>query len=185
MRVRHQGLHPWATWISFATDEIVFDDSDGEQFRLLRPYHGEVVSGATYEIDGTPESGAGVTFRIEYSDDFGATWNALASGVSSLPWEWDTTVYDDGEEYAIRVRAETAGAQTVWDVRQVVIDNNGVLTITGFNAATRDPDEDLSVDWTEGWNTVGHDWAGYGGGISDTGSRLLDSGLSILAFDQG
>lgn len=46
-----------------------------------------------------------LTFDLFISDNNGSDWSGLASGISGLAFEWNTTLHDDGDSYMIRVVA--------------------------------------------------------------------------------
>jgi parallel beta-helix repeat protein len=74
---------------------------------ILNPEAGDVVSGVvtvewTESVDSLDHN---VSYFISISDDGGETWLSLAENISSSTYEWNTTAWEDGSNYVIRVTA--------------------------------------------------------------------------------
>ncbi|MFX1336681.1 MAG: NosD domain-containing protein [Promethearchaeota archaeon] len=55
-----------------------------------------------------------VFYTISYSANNGSSWVTLVSGLTTLPYLWDTTTVDDGDQYLIRINVTcTCGATDV------------------------------------------------------------------------
>jgi hypothetical protein len=79
------------------------------------PNGGEVYSGiirvnwTAVDFDSDP-----LTFDVYFSDNNGTDWTPLATGLSILQYDWNTTMHDDGIGYMIRVEASD-GIQSTLD----------------------------------------------------------------------
>ena len=60
----------------------------------------EIITWDSSDADGDP-----LTFEVLYSDNNGADWTSLATSITVNQFEWNTTAFDDGTEYLIRVIA--------------------------------------------------------------------------------
>jgi hypothetical protein len=68
------------------------------------PNGGEVLSGmVTINWTAADPDCDPITIDVFYSDNNGTAWSPLATGLSVLEYEWNTTLYDDGIGYMIRV----------------------------------------------------------------------------------
>lgn len=77
------------------------------------PNGGEVLNGTqTITWNAADLDGDSLSFDLWYSDNNGTDWNVLTTGVTSHSYAWNTTVYDDGTGYMIRVRAFDGQLQT-------------------------------------------------------------------------
>ncbi|MFW9841363.1 MAG: hypothetical protein ACFFES_10750 [Candidatus Thorarchaeota archaeon] len=71
---------------------------------VVFPNGGEVLDGiqivewTAVDFDSDP-----LTFDVYYSDNNGSDWSLLASGLTVLQYEWNTTQHDDGDTYMILV----------------------------------------------------------------------------------
>jgi hypothetical protein len=71
---------------------------------VTNPNGGEILSGmktvnwTAVDFDSNP-----LTFDVYFSDNNGTDWTPLATGLSVLEYEWNTTLHDDGIGYMIRV----------------------------------------------------------------------------------
>ncbi len=83
--------------------------------------------------DATDGNSDSMTFSVHYSPNGGGSWTALAMGLSSASYLWHTSLFDDGDDYLIRVSAsdgELIGLDTSDAV--FIVDNHGP-TISGIN----------------------------------------------------
>lgn len=68
------------------------------------PNGGEVLSGmVTINWTAADPDCDTITIDVFYSDNNGTAWTPLATGLSVLEYEWNTTLHDDGIGYMIRV----------------------------------------------------------------------------------
>jgi hypothetical protein len=73
---------------------------------VVFPNGGEQLNG-THMVMWTAvdPNGDEMIFDVFVSDNNGSDWSSLASGISGLAFEWNTTLHDDGISYMIRVEA--------------------------------------------------------------------------------
>jgi len=91
------------------------------------PNGGEVLNGTeiiTWEASDT--EGDPLVFEVLYSDNGGADWSPLATGLTVQEFEWNTTAHDDGTDYMIRVFVSD-GEFSVFD------DSNGPFELDNFD----------------------------------------------------
>ena len=82
---------------------------------VITPNGGEVVNGTiTIDWDAVDYDGDDMTFDVLYSDNNGSDWTLIADDILVQEFDWDTTEYDDGNSYMIRVIV-TAGVHTAQD----------------------------------------------------------------------
>lgn len=68
------------------------------------PIGGEVLSGmVTVNWTASDPDCDPITIDVFYSDNNGTAWTPLATGLTVLEYEWNTTLHDDGIGYMIRV----------------------------------------------------------------------------------
>ncbi|MHA1613672.1 MAG: hypothetical protein ACTSYJ_02440, partial [Candidatus Thorarchaeota archaeon] len=71
---------------------------------VIFPNGGEVLNGTELVTwDANDFDDDSLTFDVLYSNNSGSDWNSLATGLTVLEYEWNTTLHDDGSEYLIRV----------------------------------------------------------------------------------
>lgn len=103
------------------------------EVQVVSPNGGETLTGdhlITWSaVDGNGDS---MTFDVHYSINGGGSWSALSTGLTSPSILWDTTAYDDGADYLIRVTV-TDGELTNQDTSDAVftVDNKGPTTSPG------------------------------------------------------
>jgi len=92
---------------------------------VTSPNGGEIFTGTTtVSWIAEDEDGDSLSFTVLYSPDGGATWNALATGLTASSYAWDVSGLPPGNEYRVRVMA-TDGFNTGEDA------SDGPLTIIG------------------------------------------------------
>ncbi|MFQ6125593.1 MAG: right-handed parallel beta-helix repeat-containing protein [Candidatus Heimdallarchaeota archaeon] len=71
-----------------------------------------------------------ITYTVLYSPDAGQTWISLASDLSTLEYEWDTTTVADGSVYWLQIVATCSNGLTAKDVsaRSFTIQNPKTTT---------------------------------------------------------
>lgn len=73
---------------------------------------------------GTDPDGDALTYDIDYSANNGASWTAVATGVSGTSYTWNTTALANGSSYLVRVRSkDPSGATSAYD------QSNAVFTV--------------------------------------------------------
>jgi hypothetical protein len=111
------------------------------------PRDGDEVSGHfPFMIYTTSASGDMGIVSASFSDDLGATWQALERTNESGVWTrtWDTTVLADGSR-EIRIRAEDSTGLTATVVIQVVVDNTGAGSRERPTVVIQSPDPGVLV----------------------------------------
>jgi hypothetical protein len=101
---------------------------------VVFPNGGEVLNG-TRAITWTavdPNIHDEMTYDVFISDNNGTDWTNLALGLSGLSYNWNTTLYDDGATYLVRVVASD-GVLTGHD------ESDGVFELDNVAAAPFDP----------------------------------------------
>ncbi len=89
------------------------------------PNGGEILTGTTtVSWSAADADGDSLSFTVLYSPDGGATWNALATGLTSSPYAWDVSSLPPGNQYLVKVMA-TDGFNTDEDM------SDGPLTVIG------------------------------------------------------
>ena len=94
------------------------------------PNGGEILNGTqtitwtAVDYDSDP-----LVFSLSYSEDGGSHWNSLVSGLTSTSYDWNTSLYEDGEEYLIRVTASD-GVLTGSDQSNAVFELDNIADIT-------------------------------------------------------
>jgi len=93
--------------------------------RVESPNGGEILTGTTtVSWSAEDEDGDRLSFTVLYSPDGGATWNALATGLTASSYVWDVSGLPPGNQYRVRVMA-TDGFNTGEDV------SDGPLAVIG------------------------------------------------------
>lgn len=92
---------------------------------VTAPTGGELRGIVGVSWSATDEDGDDLAFTVLYTPDGGATWNALATGLSGTTYAWDTAGLAAGNRYQVRVLA-TDGVNTGEDV------SDGFLTVIGY-----------------------------------------------------
>lgn len=96
---------------------------------VTSPNGGEIWSG-THPITWT---GGAPDFKVEVSDDNGASYTELATGVSARSRSWDTTSWPDGDDYLVRV---SDGSTSDASNARFMVDNTRPVTSATFDGPT-------------------------------------------------
>jgi len=105
---------------------------------VIQPNGGEGVQDV-YEVKWSANDPDGDTliFTISYSSNGGQTWTQLASGITDTSYKWNTTNYQAGSEYLVKIEAND-GVLTAEDISDtpftvvtVVTETLGELNISG------------------------------------------------------
>jgi|GEM_PF-1305764 len=92
---------------------------------VTSPNGGEIFTGTTtVSWNAADKNDDRLSFTVLYSPDGGATWNALATGLTASPYAWDVSGLPPGNQYRVKVMA-TDGFNTGEDV------SDGLLTVIG------------------------------------------------------
>ncbi len=96
------------------------------------PNGGEVLNGTELVTwDASDLEGDPLTFDVLYSNNSGSDWTSLATGLTILEYEWNTTLHDDGSEYLIRVIVSDGEFSVADDSNSVFEIDNVAETTTG------------------------------------------------------
>lgn len=135
--VRHRDAEGrWSSW----SDPVSFNTLiDLLPPTLLTPGYAfgaecdTIVNITWLERDAYP---SGTTYDLEFSDDFGATWTRLATGLATPAYDWDTTGLEARFGYAFRFRAVTpSDGNSDWSVWNVwMLCNTGILKEPPFDS---------------------------------------------------
>lgn len=116
---------------TFSVDNIL--DNTPPQINLIYPVGGETLSGTVnirWSASDNEDPATLIAVKIEYSNNAGYSWNVLVPNTDNDGiFEWDTTQFDDGDNYRIRVTATDSGGLTSTDTSTIFsIVNNAANT---------------------------------------------------------
>jgi len=144
---------------------------------VVYPDCGDVVYG-TIDIQWTAidYQGDTLTIDLEYSDDSGATWNTIASGLSNTgTYSWNTLGLPQGNQYIVRVTATDTGGligQDTSDCPFIILSSPDVglsANIIADKTAGEVPLEvEFDVEVTNGNTPFSYAWDFNNDGIIDS-----------------
>lgn len=90
---------------------------------ITAPNGGENLSTRYYNITFDKNLATDEYYRIEYSTDGGSTWNLIADGVLTSPYNWDLGAVPDSVNCYIRIKGKNT--TTTWDLSDAAFEISG------------------------------------------------------------
>jgi hypothetical protein len=84
---------------------------------VIYPNGGEILEGIVIIrwLNATDSLGDNVSYAVYFSDNDGASWNLLESGLIANSYSWNSTILPDGTSYLIKVEATCSDGLTSAD----------------------------------------------------------------------
>jgi parallel beta-helix repeat protein len=142
----------------------VMDENNTDYYPLMLPFGTPTTSTVTSPDGGefwrgthditwtasTDPQGDPVTYEVEYSGNGGTSWQTLSTGISSLSYSWNTSLYTDSNTCLVRVRSYDGSLFSGWDQSDSPFTIDNTLPLVEITEPTQDEEITSNSVWVNG-----------------------------------